>query len=126
MSAKASRRHVSLGAAVLAVLLTGMMGTFIACASTPNTESTGGYLDDSAITAKVKSDLARDPNTSAASVHVITYKGVVDLNGFANSQQEISEAGVVASKVSGVTSVHNNLVLKEKAAPPTQAERRIQ
>jgi len=126
MKAEGSRPHASLGAVALALLLGGAMGAFSACASTPTTESTGGYVDDSAITAKVKTDLARDPNTSAMQIHVITYKGVVDLNGFANSQQEITEAGVVASKVSGVASVHNNLVLKEKVAPATTAERRIE
>lgn len=126
MKEQNSRRRVSFGAGVLAVLMAGTMGMFTACAATPTTESTGGYFDDSAITAKVKTDLARDPAVSALQVHVITYKGVVDLNGFANTPAEITEAGVVASKVSGVMSVHNNLVLKQAAAPATATEKRIE
>ncbi|HTR62882.1 MAG TPA: BON domain-containing protein [Candidatus Binataceae bacterium] len=117
---------MSLGAGVLAVLLAGAMGIFTACASTPTSESTGGYIDDSAITAKVKADLAQDPAVSALQVHVITYKGVVELNGFANTPAEITESGLVASKVAGVVSVHNNLVLKQAAAPATSTEKRIE
>jgi hyperosmotically inducible protein len=97
-----------------------------ACASTPTQESTGGYIDDSAITAKLKSDLAEDNRVSATDVHVKTYKGVVDLSGFVNSQSDISEAGIDARQVSGVKSVHNNLIVKGTVAPATGAERRIE
>ncbi len=109
---------VVLLAASLAMLAT-------ACAATPTQESTGGYVDDSTITAKIKTNLAQDPQVSATDVHVKTYKGVVDLSGFVNSQTEISEAGIVADKVSGVRSVHNNLIVKGVVAPPTAAEKRI-
>jgi len=97
-----------------------------ACASTPTQESTGGYIDDSTITAKLKSDLAEDNRVSATDVHVKTYKGVVDLSGFVNSQSDISEAAIDARQVSGVKSVHNNLIVKGTVAPATGAERRIE
>jgi len=126
MKEQRTRHRVTLGTGVLAVLLAGAMGTFTACASTPTSESTGGYIDDSAITAKVKADLAGDKNVSALDVHVRTYKGVVDLNGFANTPDEITEAGRVASRVAGVVSVHNNLILKQAAAPATATEKRIE
>jgi osmotically-inducible protein OsmY len=95
-----------------------------ACAATPNRESTGGYVDDATITAKVKADLAQDPKVSATQVHVETYKGVVDLSGFVNSEAELAEARQVASQVSGVTAVHDNLIVKTVVAPPTPAEKR--
>ncbi len=95
-----------------------------ACASTPTSESTGGYVDDSTITAKVKTDLAEDSNVSATDVHVETYKGVVDLSGFVNSRAEAAEAARVAGQASGVKAVHNNLIVKTIAAPPTAAEKR--
>jgi hyperosmotically inducible periplasmic protein len=98
----------------------------IACAATPIQESTGGYIDGSAITAKVKTNLAQDRKVSATNIHVKTYKGVVDLSGFVNSQSEMSEAGLVAGQVSRVTSVQNNLVVKSAVAPPTAAEKRIE
>jgi osmotically-inducible protein OsmY len=96
-----------------------------ACAATPTRESTGGYVDDSTITAKVKSNLAQDKNVSASAVNVQTYKGVVDLSGFVNKQSEVSEARLVASQVDGVKSVHDNLIVKGVVAPPTAAEKRV-
>ena len=111
----------------LIVFLLATMATLaIACAATPIQESTGGYIDGSAITAKVKTNLAQDRKVSATNIHVKTYKGVVDLSGFVNSQSEMSEAGLVAGQVSGVTSVQNNLIVKSAVAPPTAAEKRIE
>jgi hyperosmotically inducible periplasmic protein len=111
----------------LVVLLLAVVATLAAaCAATPTQESTGGYFDDSTITAKVKTNLAQDNKVSATDIHVKTYKGVVDLSGFVNSQSQISEAGLVAGQVSGVKSVHNNLIVKGAVAPPTAAEKRIE
>jgi osmotically-inducible protein OsmY len=97
-----------------------------ACAATPTQESTGGYLDDSTITAKIKTNLAQDNKVSVTDIHVKTYKGVVDLSGFVNSESEISEAGLVASQVSGVASVQNNLIVKTALAPATAPEKRAE
>ena len=108
------------------VLLVAAVATLAtACASTPTRESTGGYVDDSTITAKVKSDMAQDSRVSASDVHVNTYKGVVDLSGFVNTRAEASEARLVADQVSGVRAVHDNLIVKGVVAPPTAAEKRI-
>jgi len=111
---------------LLAAPLFAAIALAAACASTPTQESTGAYIDDSTITAKLKSDLAEDNRVSATDVHVKTYKGVVDLSGFVNSQSDISEAGIDARQVSGVKSVHNNLIVKGTVAPATAAERRVE
>lgn len=75
------------------VFLLAVLATLVAaCAATPTQESTGGYIDDSTITAKIKTELAQDAKVSSTDVHVKTYKGVVDLSGFVNSQSEITEA----------------------------------
>lgn len=111
----------------LMVLLCAAIVTFTAgCAATPTRESTGGYFDDSTITAKIKADLLQDNKLTASDIHVKTYKGVVDLSGFVNRQADISEAGSVARQVSGVTSVHNNLIVKGAVAPATAAEKRAE
>ena len=44
---------------LMAILATGVAISAAACAATPTQESTGGYVDDSTITAKVKTDRAR-------------------------------------------------------------------
>ena len=118
---------ITFSAYSLVVLLLAVLATLAAaCAATPTQESTGGYIDDSTITAKIKTDLALDAKVSATDVHVKTYKGVVDLSGFVDSQSEISEAESVAGQVSGVKSVHNNLIVKGTVAPPTAAEKRAE
>ncbi len=125
MTALNGRRHLS--NRFLFVLFWGLLATFAAaCAATSTSESTGGYLDDSTITAKIKTNLAQDAKVSVMDIHVKTYKGVVDLSGFVNSESEISEAGRVAGQVSGVKSVHNNLIVKGAVAPPTSAEKRAE
>jgi len=123
---KANRRGLMFSAHFLAGLFLSVLALAAGCAATPTQESTGGYIDDATITTKIKSDLAADAKVSATEVHVKTYKGVVDLSGFVNSEAEISEAGRVAEQVSGVKSIHNNLIVKSAVAPPTSTEKRAE
>lgn len=111
----------------IVLLLAAALATLaVACAATPTQESTGGYIDDSTITAKIKANLAQDSKVSVTEIHVKTYKGVVELSGFVNSESEVAEAESVASEVSGVKSVHNTLIVKGAVAPPTSAEKRAE
>ena len=89
-----------------------LIATFMACASTPTRESTGEYVDDSVITTKVKSLLAEDDFLKSFKISVETFKGVVQLSGFVNSQQAVDKAGQIARSVKGVSSVKNNLIVK--------------
>jgi osmotically-inducible protein OsmY len=87
--------------------------TFMACASTPTRESTGEYVDDSVITTKVKSLLAKDDFLKSFHISVKTYKGTVQLSGSVASQQAVDKAGQIAHSVKGVTSVKNDLKVKK-------------
>ncbi len=82
------------------------------CAGSRTRESTGEYVDDSTITAKVKAAIFDDPALKVFQISVETFKGAVQLSGFVNSPQVVSRAGEVASRVSGVKSVKNNLLVK--------------
>jgi hyperosmotically inducible periplasmic protein len=82
------------------------------CASTPTKESTGEYVDDSSITAKVKTAFVKDEIVKAFDVKVETFKGVVQLSGFVNTAAEKAQAGSVAAAVPGVTDVKNNITVK--------------
>jgi len=93
---------------VLPLLLVSLMG----CASTRTHESAGEYLDDSAITLKVKTAILGDETLKSSEINVETFKGVVQLSGFVNSQSDINQAVVVARNVNGVTSVRNDMQLK--------------
>ena len=85
------------------------MGTMAACAPTRVTKSAGETLDDAAVTAKVKTALARDPSTSAFRIEVETFRGEVQLNGFVDSAEMKTSATRVARSTDGVKSVSNNL-----------------
>ncbi len=89
-----------------------LFATLVACASTPKQEGAGEYVDDSVITTKVKSLLAADDFLKSFQIGVETYKGIVQLSGFVNSQQAVDKAGQIASGVKGVKSVKNNLIVK--------------
>ena len=107
---KTAFKSVTLAALVATSL--GLVTFTAGCAGTATTESTGEYIDDSTITAKVKSAFVSDPVVSAASVSVETFKGVVQLSGFVKTAEEKAQAGRVAATVKGVTSVKNNIVIK--------------
>lgn len=85
---------------------------FAGCAGTPTTESTGEYIDSSAITAKVKAALADDELVKARDVSVETFRGTVQLSGFVATEEQKDRATVVAESVEGVKDVKNNLIVK--------------
>jgi len=102
------KRNIVIHCLVLLMLIT----TFVACASTRTRESTGEYVDDSVITTKVKALLADDDFLKSFQISVETYKGIVQLSGFVNSQQAVDKAGQIARSVQGVNSVKNDLNVK--------------
>ncbi len=97
-----------LSAIFLAVTLVSVVG----CASTTKHEGTGEYIDDSAITVKVKAAIFNEPTLKVAEINVETFKGVVQLSGFVNSQGDINRAIAVARGVRGVISVKSDMRLK--------------
>lgn len=82
------------------------------CASTPTTESTGQYIDSSRITADVKTALFSAKDVNSTDISVKTFKGIVQLSGFVNTTAQVKRAGEIASKVSGVREVRNDLLVK--------------
>ncbi len=85
-----------------------------ACAATATRASTGEYLDDTAITAKVKTTLLGDPIVSGFAISVETFRGRVILAGFVSSQAQIDRAVALAREVSGVREVQSMLVIKSR------------
>lgn len=97
-----------LSAIFLAATLLGAVG----CASTSNQEGTGEYVDDVLITSKVKAAILGESTLKSAEINVETFKGVVQLSGFVNSQADINKAVEVTRAVKGVKSVKNDMRLK--------------
>ena len=75
-------------------------------------ESTGDYIDDSVLTAKVKTALIESPDTKAHQINVETDHGVVQLSGFVDNAAAKTAATNVAKSVTGVKSVKNELSVK--------------
>ena len=94
------------------VLLAAALSDMVGCAATRTHESPGQYIDDSAITTKVKAAIFNEPTLKSAEINVETFKGVVQLSGFVNSRSDIDKAASVARGVGGVTSVKNDMRLK--------------
>jgi BON domain len=94
------------------LVCSALLISFLGCASTQTHESTGQYVDDSVITTKVKSAIFNEATLKTLQINVKTYKGVVQLSGFADSTQSISKAGEVAGSVGGVQSVSNGMTVK--------------
>ncbi len=93
-------------------LLVMAIAALIGCASTPRQEGTGEYLDDSVITTKVKAEIFNDASLKSSEINVETFKGVVQLSGFVNSQPDIDRAVQVTRQVNGVKSVKNDMRVK--------------
>jgi hyperosmotically inducible periplasmic protein len=81
-------------------------------ASTPTTDSTGQYVDDSAITTKVKTALLGDTGLKSFDISVTTSKDVVQLSGVVNSDHLRARATDVAAGIAGVRGVVNNLAVR--------------
>ena len=71
------------------------------------------YIDDSAITAKVKAALVGDPRTKATQIDVETREGVVQLAGFVNNSEARTTAEELARAVDHVKSVDNQIDVKK-------------
>jgi osmotically-inducible protein OsmY len=82
------------------------------CAVTRHQQTAGQYMDDKAITARVKTALAKDPTVKAMDVNVTTFQKEVQLSGYVDTQEQKTRAGEVAQSVAGVQTVHNDLVVK--------------
>lgn len=89
-----------------------LMASILGCAATSTREGTGEYVDDSAITAKVKSAMLGSSGLKSTDISVETFKAVVQLSGFVDSQAQMSQAIKVAEGVGGVKSVKNDMRLK--------------
>lgn len=89
-----------------------LITVFIGCVATQKKESTGKYIDDAAITAKIKSGIFEEPKLKSVQIEVKTFKGVVQLSGFVDSAQSAAKAGEIAGKVAGIKELKNDLVVK--------------
>jgi osmotically-inducible protein OsmY len=98
---------------LLAALLAVVAAAFSSCAGEPKSSHPPESGSDAALSARVKAAIATDVGARAAgSLNVETYGGVVELSGFADSQDQAARAAQAATKVQGVRSVKNEIRVK--------------
>ena len=95
-----------------ALFLAVSLMSVVSCASTSKQEGTGEYVDDSVVTTKVKAAIFNEPSLKVAEINVETFKGVVQLSGFVNSEASANKAVEVTRRVAGVKSVKSDMRVK--------------
>lgn len=103
---------------VLSTMLTlGAAGAMVAVADQPmdsDTSHPAAYVNDSLITAKVKSKLAAKHMSTLTNIKVDTdNQGIVWLSGKAPTKDASDLAEMIAKDTDGVTSVHNKIVVQD-------------
>jgi len=118
---KTLTERLLLGSALATVATTLLMGCNKAPEdaplATPAPMTMGTQIDDSIITASVKSALLANADVNSFDLQVETRKGIVLLSGFVDSKIQIDQALAVTRGVSGVVDVENGVSLK--GAPST-------
>jgi len=98
-----------------AIAATALVGA-VACSESPtevaaSAQSASTQIDDTVVLGSVKAALIADPVTQARQIDVEVDHGIVQLNGFVDSEAEKSQAAALATAVEGVLEVRNNLAV---------------
>lgn len=111
------KKQMSLINKITVLAFTGILISLSACAATDTKESTGQYVDNSVLTAKVKTAIFNEPTLKSSEITVQTFKGEVQLSGFVSSIDQTNKAVEVARGIPGVTSVKNDMRVKGSNNP---------
>jgi osmotically-inducible protein OsmY len=90
-----------------------LMTIVIGCTENTKRESTGESFDSAVLTTKIKSTFIGDSRLKALDINVKTYKGIVQLSGFVDTQAESDRAVQLARTIKGVKAVNNSLIIKQ-------------
>jgi hyperosmotically inducible protein len=74
-----------------------------------NAATMGRYVDDSVITAKIKSALVADRGVNGFDIHIETRQGEVLLSGSVENQAQSDRAVDIIRKIDGVRKVDNRV-----------------
>ena len=111
---------INLGLRATGALFVGLLAVAVAgcdkasekTGAAPPSTTVGTEIDDTGITASVKSALLADPDVKGRAIKVETRKGEVLLSGFVDSQTQVERATTLARNVNGVKAVDNKLTVK--------------
>ena len=94
-----------------AFVLVGLLLAIGGYACTAMREGTGKIRNDAVITTKVIAAIFKEPALKVGAINVDSFNGAVKLRGSAMSPADMIKAVEVARRVSGVTSVRNDMWL---------------
>ncbi len=96
------------------LLIIGLLFMVSGCVNnnTMGESKVGTFLSDTALTARVKTALIDQRGLEGLDIHVNSYKGVVQLSGFVDTDVEKELAGQIARNVDDVVDVVNNIIVK--------------
>lgn len=77
-------------------------------------ESPGSYLDDTAISTKIKASLVKDQELKAFDIHVNTDHGTVHLTGNVDTSLQKADAERIAKTTENVKDVVDDIVVTKK------------
>lgn len=96
----------------LAFSISILLFLLTACNATPTRESTGQFIDSTALTTKVKASLIDSLGASGLTIQVKTWKREVQLSGYVDNASIKNRAERITTGVEGVKRVRNNIVVK--------------
>lgn len=85
----------------------------VGCAPSATTESPDEYIDDAAISTKVRAKILDDSDVKISDIKVTTYRGTVQLGGYVDNSRMAAKAEEDAKSIAGVRDVKNNLVIRQ-------------
>jgi len=113
-----------IGNAAMAKALAGILAVSLAaCGKSPEESpasaqgsSVGEVIDNTVVTARIKSALMANPRINSYDFKVETRNGEVLLSGFVDTQEQLNLAMETVHAVEGVGSIQNNVILKGASA----------
>ena len=111
--------QVAMASATAGLLVVALVGCGKTADSSPTSvapTSLGNDIDDTVVTARVKSALMADPLINSYDFKIETRKGDVLLSGFVDNQAQLDQAVRTTRMIEGVKSIQNNVALKGAAA----------
>ena len=111
--------QVAMASATVGLLAVALVSCGKTADSSPTSvapTSLGNDIDDTVVTARVKSALMADPLINSYDFKIETRKGDVLLSGFVDNQAQLDQAVRTTRMIEGVKSIQNNVALKGAAA----------
>lgn len=95
-----------------AVMVSAFGAAFASCSAMSGRETARQDAEDGKITMRIKSAYFADPSLKAYEINLETFQNVVQLSGFVDKPEDASRAVEIASRVEGVRSAHNDIIVR--------------